>query len=250
MSKRYFILVTVAYAVGCAAGLAIFKSPEFSKSYLAKHEAEHKRYVGIIKSEVFKAHEERPQLHTLTGADEENLKFVEEYAASEEFKHEEHRVWWFVEYFKIVNSTIFLLYLWGVAGPPVTAMLDAQIEGVRKRFAEVEQEKAEAAKVKADAVSKTSDWEQVLVAIRKESDDTIAESMAKVKEEDESARKLLEKQLEDRKHAELLATAETIRLELVTAAIDEATEHYRTEQLGEKLEINVNSFIKLLERMS
>lgn len=250
MSKRYFILVTVAYAVGCAVGLAMFQSPEFSKSYLAKHGAEHKRYIETIKSDVFKAHEERPAVIKLPEADEENLKFVEEYVASDEFKQEEHRAWWFVEYFKVVNSTVFLLYLWGLAGPPLTALLDAQIEGVRKRFAEVEQEMAQAAKVKADAVSKTSDWEQVEAAIRKESEDTIAESMAKVKEEDESARKMLEKQLDDRKHAELLATAETIRLELVTAAIDEATEHYRTERLGEKLEINVNSFIKLLERMS
>jgi len=250
MSKRFFILVTVAYAVGCALGLILFKSPQLSKTYLAGHAAEHERYLKIVKTDAYKAYEERPELHPLSGAAKEDAEFVEEYLSSPELEHEENRIWWFLQYFKVVNSAVFLLYLWGLAGPILLPMLDERVEGVRKRFAEVEQEIADAAKVKADAERKTADWEQVEAAIRKESEDAIAESMAKVKEEDESARKMLDKQLDDRKHAELLATAETIRLELVTAAIDRATEHYRTERLDEKLEINVNSFVKLLERMS
>lgn len=250
MSKRYFLLVTAAYVVGCAVGLKLFESPQLSKAYLAVHAAEHERYLKIIKGDAFKAYEERPELHPLAGSDKADVEFVEEYLSNPEFEHEEHRIWWYVEYFKVVNSAVFLLYLWGLVGSHLMGMLDARVDAVRKRFAEVEQEIADAARVKAEAEDKTAHWDEVESAIRKESEDAIAESMEKVKQEDECARRILEKQLEDRKHAELLATAETIRLELVTEAIHQTTEHYRTERLGEKLEINVNSFIKLLERMS
>ncbi len=249
-SRAYFISVTVGYLVACVIGVLMFKSPGFSSDYLVKHGDEHKRYLKIIKSKAFELHEERPELHPATGALHADAEFVEHYRENPEFEHEEHRIAMYVEYFRVVNSVVFLMYLWGAVGGTLLSFLDARIADIRTRFEEADSGRASARARQAEAEAKLGSWPQTEAQLRQESEAALAESLAKVREEDESAARVLEKQTEDRKHAELLAAAETIRLELVEEAIRQVEESYRTKHMEEKLALNVDSFTKLLERMT
>lgn len=250
MSKRYFIIVAVLYLVGCGLGVVFWKSPSLSSAYMAAHKADHERYLKIIRTEAFKRHEERPQLHPLTGEAFEDAEFVEHYRENPEFEHEENRIARYIEFMKIVNSVAFIALLWGAVGSKLTAVLDERIETVRKRFADVEAAEIQAKKIEEASAQKMAAWPEIESSIRKESEETMAQSLAKIKEEDDSARALLDRQEEERRHAELLAAADTIRVELVTEAIRQAEGHYRAQRGEEKLDVNVDRFINLLERMS
>lgn len=250
MSKRYFMIVTAIYAVAVLVGLAAFRSPGLSRPYLQKYGMEHERYLAIFKSPQFKAYEERPALYPPKGRFAEDVEFVERYRARPEFIREEHRIAWYVEYFKVLNSAAFILYLAGLVGKPLLSFLDAQIEEIRRRFAEAEKARRAAAAQRAAAQAKVDEWGETEERIRKESEAAIAKHLAKIQEEADCAKALLEKQKVDRKQAELYTAARSIKTELVTKAIRQLEERYETELTQEKLNANVDRFIALMERLS
>lgn len=250
MTKQYFYKVTAIYAIGTVIGLLCFGSPGLSKAYLKGHEQDHKRYLTIIKSEEFKIYEERPALHPLEGKLKEDAEFVEHYRENKDFEHEESRIWWFVEYFKVLNSAVFVCYLVGLVGKPLLKYLDEQIATIRNNFAEAEKARAEAARLKAEAETKMATWAESEERIRAESEAAVAKHLARIQEEGEAAKALLARQTEDRKQAELYSAAKAIKADLVEEALRELEDRYKNELTIEKLNANVDRFVTLMERLS
>ncbi len=250
MTKQYFYKVTAVYAIGTVIGLLCFGSPSLSKAYLKENEEAHKRYLAIVKSEEFKLHEERPALHPLEGKLKEDAEFVEHYRENEAFEHEENRIWWFVEYFKVLNSVVFICYLAGFVGKPLLNYLDGQIAGIRSSFADAEKARAEAARLKAEAQAKMATWAKTEERIQRESEAAVARHLAKIQQEAEAAKALLAKQTEDRKQAELYTAAKAIKTDLVNSALRELEDRYKNELTIEKLHTNVDRFVTLMERLS
>jgi F0F1-type ATP synthase membrane subunit b/b' len=250
MIKNYYVRVFIAYVVFIVVGFVLFGSPMLSKEYMKEHGKDHARYLEIIKTDAFKAYEERPELHPLPAKLEEDAKFVEHYREQPAFEHEERRIWWYIEFSKVLNTVIFILLLKGLVGKPLLNFLDAQIQAIRSSLAEAEKARAEAAQLKVAAQAKMDTWTKTEARVLENSEATIAAQLAKIHEESEYAKALMIKQTEDRKQAELHAAARTIKTELVTESIRVLEERYRTEQTLEKLETNVERFTALMERLS
>jgi F0F1-type ATP synthase membrane subunit b/b' len=250
MNKRLIRNVTVVYALGIVIGLVLFHSPNFSKSYLQQYGADHERYRAIIKTPEFKAYEERPALHPVHGKLEEDVEFVEAYLERPEYLREENRVWWFVEYFKVLNSTVFILYLAGFVGRPLLDYLDGQIKDIRKGLDDAARARQDAKASKAGVQEKVAGWAEMEDRINKESEATIAQHVAKIQAEESDAATLLARQTAERKQAELFTAARTIKTELVTEAIQRLEERYKNELTLEKLSVNVDHFVNMMERLS
>ncbi|MDQ1256940.1 MAG: synthase subunit b [Candidatus Hydrogenedentes bacterium] len=250
MNKKFLLWVTAAYIAGIVLGLLLFRSPSLSPAYLKEHGEEHERYLAVIKSEPFKAYEERPALHPLEGKLAEEVEFAEHYRESEAFLHEEHRVWWYVQYFKVLNSLIFVLYLAGFLGKPLLGFLDNQIQEIRRNLDEAAKARREADAQKAAVQEKVEGWAKLDADIRSESEATIARQVAKIRSEADDAEALLAKQTASRKQAELQVGARAIKTELVSEAIRQIEQRYKTETAHEELTANVDRFVSLLERLS
>jgi len=62
-TKRFLYTMVAIYIVAAVVGIALFKSPGYSKQYTAQHKHEMERRHKIMKSEEYKAYIERPHLH-------------------------------------------------------------------------------------------------------------------------------------------------------------------------------------------
>jgi len=250
MNKRLVLRVTIVYSIAIVVGLVLFHSPNLSKAYLQQYGKDHERYIATIKSAAFKAYEEKPALHPLHGKLEEDAKFAEEYRERPAFIHEEARIWWFVEYFKVLNSVAFILYLAGFVGKPLLGFLDAQIKEIQRNLDDAAKARQDAAAVKAGVQGKTDGWAGTETRMRSEAEAAAAHHLAKIQTEATEAAAALAKQTAERKQAELYAVARTIKAELVTESIQRLEERYKTELTLEKLSVNVGRFVDLMERLS
>jgi F0F1-type ATP synthase membrane subunit b/b' len=250
MNKRLILGVTVFYVIGILLGIILFRSPGFSKAYLEVYGEEHDRYNAIIKTEEFKSHEERPLLHPLHGKLEEDFKFVEEYSERPAFIHEEERIWWFVEYFKVLNAVVFISYIVGFARKPLLSYLDDQIKQIKQNLDDAAKARQEAAVLKGHVAEKTEGWAQTEAKILAEADLTVARHREIIESEAKDAAAVLAKQTAERKQAELYAAARTIKTEMVTEAIQRLEDRYKNELTLEKLTLNVDHFVNLMERLS
>ncbi len=250
MNKQFLWTVTALYAAGMLLGVLLFHSPSLSKGYLEKYGAEHERYLKIIKTEAFKAFEERPDLHPPQGHMKEDIEFAEHYAARPEFIAEKHRIFWFEEFMKVLNSAVFILYLAGLVGKPLLNYLDGAIQQIRTSFEEAAQARKAARAKREAAQAKMDAWAGNEARLRQEAEANVARHLAKIQEEEANARALLKKQTEDRKQAELYVAARAIKTELVNEAIKKLEDRYKTELTLEKLSANVDRFTTLMDRLS
>jgi len=250
VNKQFLWTVTAIYAAGMLLGVLLFHSPSMSKGYMEKYGAEHERYLKIFKSEMFKAYEERPDLYPPQGHFKEDVEFVEHYVSRPEFIAEEHRIFWFVEFMKVLNSGVFIAYLAGLIGKPMLKFLDDSIQQIKSSFEEAAKARREAQEKRAAAQAKMSEWSAKEAKIQEESESTVARHLAKIHEEAENAQALLKKQTEDRKQAELYVAARAIKTELVNEALRKLEERYKNELTLEKLNSNVDRFTTLMDRLS
>ncbi len=250
MNKRLALWVTVGYVIGLVVGIALFHTPGLSKAYLEKYGAEHARYLAITKSPEFQRFEEQPKLHPLPPALEEEERFIEEYRERPEFEAEERRIWWYVEYFKVLNSAAFILYLAALAGKPLVGYLDSQIKAIQTSLDNAAKARQQAAAVKTEAKAKVEEWAAKEAQIKADCDATVARNLERIRAEAADAAAQLARQTEERKQAELYALNRTIKTELVSEAIERLKVQYKTDTSLEKLSANVDRFVNLMERLS
>lgn len=250
MNKQFLWTVTAIYAAGMLLGVLLFHSPSLSQGYLEKYGAEHERYVKIIKTEAFKAFEERPDLHPAEGHMKEEIEFAEHYMSRPEFIAEKRRIFWFEEFMKVLNSMVFVLYMAGLVGKPLLKYLDDSIRQIKTSFEEAAKARREAREKRGAAEAKMNEWSAKEAKIQEESESAISRHLAKIHEEAENAQALLKKQTEDRKRAELYVAARAIKTELVNEALKKLEARYKTELTLEKLNANVDRFTTLMDRLS
>lgn len=131
-TKRFLLILGAVYVLGAVLGLLVFRSPSYSKKYLAEYGTEHRRYLETIESPAYKGYKERPNLHPLTEELAAEGKFVKAYESNPAFIHEKRRMFWYNLYFKTLNSAVFIALLVRFLRKPVADFLDAQIAEVKR----------------------------------------------------------------------------------------------------------------------
>ncbi len=249
-TKKLLLIFTCVYVAATACGMAIFRSPGLSAAYAAKYGTEHARYLGILKNEAYRLHEERPALHPLTPELREQAAFVEAYEARPAYQAERRRIAGYTWYFRGFNSIFFIALAVTFARRPMRDFLDGRIAGIRDGFAAAEQEADEGARLQADAQAELDRWPDVERCIRHRADDVLDEELAAIREEYKNSKLQLQKTAADRISAEYLRVARTLQEELVTRALDELKERYRNESSEERQGRNVDQFVRLMDTLS
>lgn len=250
-TKKFLYTLLVVYVVAAVVGVALFRSPGLSSAYQKEFGKEHKEFLKIKKSDWFKAYEERPKLHPpINDEQREAIEFAEHYEANPRFQAEEARAFWYMVYFRVLNSGVFVTLIGFALRKPLTGFLDGKIAEIRADLDGAAKAREEAAQLKASAREKIDKWETVHANIQKQADATLETELAKVRDEFEQARAQLEKELADRRQAEQYRAERTLKTELVEQAVATIENRYRTEATLERLTQNVDTFAKLMERMS
>ncbi|HOV75031.1 MAG TPA: hypothetical protein PK967_13760 [Candidatus Hydrogenedentes bacterium] len=250
-TKKFLYIMLALYVAGAVVGVALFRSPGLSRAYLKEFGKEHKEFLKIKKSDWFKAYEERPALHPPVNEHQrEQIEFVEHYEANPRFHAEETRAFRYTIYFRFLNAAVFIALMAFALRKPLGDYLDGKIAEIRSELDEAAKAREEAARLKEQARGKIEHWEEVEAAIIKEADQALEKDLAKINQEFEQSKAQFEKELADRRLAEQYRAERTIKTELVEQAIAAVENRYRTEATLERLTQNVDTFTKLMERLS
>jgi len=248
--KKFLYTMTAMYVIGAVVGIAIFKSPGYSKAYLGKYGHEHERRHKIMRNEEYKIYAERPHLYKAGPKLIADAKFVKEYEARPEFQAESNRIFRYAMYFRALNSTVFILLLGYALKKPALDFLDRQIAEIRSGLDDAERARKEATLAKSAATAKMDKWEDTAKSIRKETDELIARQLREIDKEFQEAKVQLEKEEQDRRTAEELRAARIMKEELVNQSLAALEQRYRIEGTQVLLATNVNSFVRFMERLT
>ncbi len=250
LKKVLYILLAV-YIVGAVVGVALFHSPNLSAAYKKQYGKEHTEFLKIKKMPWFRVYEERPKLHPPTDEHQrEAIEFAEHYEANPLFQAEEARMFRYMVYFRVLNSGVFVALIAFALRKPLTGFLDNKIAEIGSDLDSAAKAREEAACLKAQSHGRVEKWESVEAAIQAEADLNLQQDLAKIGLEFEKARAQLDKELTDRRQAEQYRAERTIKTELVQEALATLENRYRTEATLEHLTRNVDTFSKLMERLS
>ncbi len=249
-TKKFLYGIAAIYVVCAAMGIVLFHSPNYSKGYMAKFKEEHERRHHILKNEEYKAYIERPALHHADATLLADVEFVKEYEARPEFQAEKSRIFWYNMYFKILNSVVFIALMGKAIYGPTVKFLDEKIVEIRTELENAEKARTEAQQAKSKASAKMDQWRVIEEDLQKETDDSIQKHMAEINREFEEARAQLQKETGDRRLAEELRAARLVKEEAVTSALAQLETRYRTEATQELLAKNVDTFVRLMDRLS
>lgn len=249
-SRGFLYSVAGAYIVLSILGIALFKSPQLSGSYLSKYKEEHERYERTIKNPLYKLHKERPALHPLEGALAEDAEFVKEYAAHPEFHAEHVRILAYVTWFRTLNTaTVFTLMIYFLR-TPLKEFLDARIEKARKDLDEAAQARAKADQEFASAKQVSDAWPQTQETIRQRTEHTLEHQLAEIQEQTKFAQELIARDIENRKAEELHTAMRTLKEELVTQSVHALEMRYKKDATLDQLTTNVDQFVRLMDHLS
>ena len=248
-TKKFLYTMAAVYVIGAVVGIAIFKSPSYSKAYLDKYGHEHERRHKIMKNEEYKAYAERPHLYKAGAKLIADAEFVKAYESRLEFQAEQRRIFRYTMYFKVMNSTIFILLLGFALKKPTLDFLDRQIVEIRAGLDNAERARKEASQAKSVASGKMGKWEDTAKGIRKETDRVIEQQLREIHKEFEDAKVQLDKEEQDRRLAEELRAARTIKEDLVNQAVATLEQRYKTESTQARLTVSVDSFVRFMERL-
>jgi F0F1-type ATP synthase membrane subunit b/b' len=249
-TKKFLYTMFIAYAVCASVGLALFRSPSYSRQYLAKYGHEHERYHKITKNKEYKVYIERPHLRHADARLQADAAFAKDYEAREDFRAERRRMFAYDVYFKVLNSTAFIVLIARALRKPLVQFLDGKITEIRSELDSADRARAEAQQIKAAASTKMEQWAAIEEGILKDADAAIAQRLAVIRQEFEEARAELVNETADRKQAEGYRSVQTVKEELVSQAIRTLEERYRTETSQAQLAANVDRFVRFMDRLS
>lgn len=248
--KKFLYTVAAVYVVAAVVGVALFRSPNYSAAYLDKFHEEHERHHSLLANEEFKIYLERPHLVKADAKTTADAEFVKEYEARPEYQAEVKRIFRYTMYFKVLNSTIFILIIVVAAKNPLLGFLDKQIGDIRAALDNAERARKEAAVAKAAASEKLGAWEDTAKGIRKETDTLIAKQLGELAQEFEDAKQQVAKEEQERRQAEEFRAAKTLKEELVTQALTALEQRYKAQGPDALLGANVDSFVRFMEGRS
>lgn len=245
-NRIFFLKLAVFYVVFAGAGLALFQGPNYSSEYLAEHGKDHEKYLKISEELPYQLFSERPHLNPLPPEMEEEGLWAKEYAESHAFLAQHHRIMAYTLWFRLLNAFAVFAIAFHFVKTPLLQFLDGQINVIRGEFDATEQELAEAQKQCDGAAGTLAGWPEKEKEILVRTEKALENGLAKVDEETNFAREQIAREIVNRKEGELIAAAQSLKLELVNTAMQELEAKYMQDTSGERLSDSVDEFVRFM----
>ena len=246
-AKRFLLVSLAVYSALSAAGLVFFKSPDLSKSYLARYGADHDRFVDITNDPAFELFRERPHLYPAEDPRHEQLAFVQAYQTRPEYRAERMRIEAFTLWFHVLNGVTFLMLVVRFAYRPTLNYLDKRVQEIKTRMANASRTRTVAMHRLAEVQAEADQGPEKEADIKARADETINASLVQIREEARLARIQLARETQDRKRAELYRASALIKQELVSQAVETLEARYAAEVSEHELRDKVDQFVRLLD---
>jgi len=246
-AKRFLLVSLAVYSALSVAGLLFFKSPDLSKSYLARYGEAHDRFVRITNDPSFEQFRERPHLYPPEDPRHEQLAFVQAYQAQPEYRAERLRIEAFTLWFHVLNGVVFLVLVVRFAYRPTLDYLDKRVHETRTTMTKASKARTAAMHRLAEVQAEADQWPEKQAEMNARAEDAINASLVQIREEARLATFQLARETEDRKRTEVLRAAAQIKQELVAQAVETLQARYAAEASEVELRKNVDQFASLLE---
>ncbi len=246
--KKFFIKLGVVYLVICAVLIGLFGSPDLSGSYMSEYKKDHEHYIGIIKSEEYKAYRERPVLVETDEAFEDRLAYVDEYEAREDFQKARKSADRYVLGFEFLNALTVIAIIARFAPKPLSELLDKKIEDIRTHMDVAEEKRETAGARKSKAKARMDGLEGEKKCLEDEGEKSRTRILAAIEEETVEDLKMLDEEMEGHKQEELHRAALKLRRELLAASMDTLMEECKATVNPEREARLFDEFIVELEK--
>lgn len=254
-TKR-FLLGFFGFALaGWITGIVLFGSPGFSSKYLAQHHHDHEHYIEITKSDLYKRYLERPALNGPDRLDAHHaallrgyIPFVEEYESRPAFQAEVHRIENLELYFEFFNPLLVILLVWRFGRKPLAGFLDAQIAALRERMDAAAAARIAAAARLEEANARVASLTEEQARVQADTAARLERELAELEAANKASLASMERELEERKQAELNRATQQLKKELVDAAMADVVRDLQAQRSPRNEERLLEAFLAGLER--
>jgi F0F1-type ATP synthase membrane subunit b/b' len=247
-TKRFFLIFFGVYLVVTVLWAAFMGPPGLTNEYLDEYKADHERYLQVIKSDAYKIHKERPNLHPAEGKLLRGVEFVKEYEAREGFHAEQKRISLFELVFSIVNAAMVVILAVRFGRKPLLGFLDEKIDDIRQKLDRSESARAKAAELRAAAEDNVARLDAQRQKVEQQAGEMIKDEKARLAEGTRLALEQLDEETEARKRAEERRAAMLVKEELVTQSVDQLAKELQTTLTPQDQDGLFDEFLGRLER--
>ncbi|MCF6284027.1 MAG: hypothetical protein L3K26_02395 [Candidatus Hydrogenedentes bacterium] len=231
-TKKFLILLVGVALVGWIGVNGLLGPPGLSKEYRVAHRAEHEHYLEVIKNDVYKHYLQRPHLVDLEADPtlKARVAFVNDYVARKDFQAEQHRIHLYSLFFEFFNAALVVVLIVRLAKAPLLNFLDGQIEELREKINQAVRSRKSALGRHASAEDKLARIHDEELKLHASTETRLERELADLAEANHYSFGLHERELAERKKAEINNAELTLKRELVDAAVQSLIEQTKANQ--------------------
>jgi len=251
-TKRFLLLLTGVAMAGWIAANWLLGPPGHSRAYLDAHGAAHDRYLETVKSDDYKRYIQRPHLVDL---DEQpnlqaRIEHVAAYTNSEAFQAERHRIHLYGLFFEIFNAAIVVILVVRLAKPPLLKFLDGQIEELREKINQAARSRKSALGRRTAIAEKLANVHEDELKLQADTEARLERQMAELAEANHYSLSLHQRELIERKKAEVHGARIAMKRKIIDAAVASLVGQTRAHQTPEGHDALVRQFAADVEARS
>lgn len=225
-TKRFLLVFVAVYVAASIAGMRMWGPPGFTEEYLKNYDADHERYLQIIKSKPYQVYIQQGAAAPPDTRLADQAAFVNDYRARENFQAESTRQARYGYYFDFLNIAGLIIIAVRFGRRPLGAFLDSQAAMVRERLQNAEQAKNDANARLQEAEARAANFEAEERDAEAKSEELLARQRAAIEEATAQALAHIDEETADRLRIVQVRAAKRIRRELVEQAIEIVAAQY------------------------
>jgi F0F1-type ATP synthase membrane subunit b/b' len=225
-TKRFLLVFVAVYVAASIAGMRMWGPPGFTEDYLKNFEADHERYLQIIKSKPYQIYLQQGAAAPADTRLADQAAFVNAYRARENFEAESKRQEFYGYYFDFLNIAGLITIAVRFGRRPLLTFLESQTAIVRDRLQNAEQAKKDAGARLREAEARAANFETEEREAEANSEELVARQRAAIEEATAHALEHIDEETADRLRIVHVRAAKRIRRELVEQAIEIVAAQY------------------------
>lgn len=251
-TKKFLLTLATVAVAGWLAVNWLLGPPGLSSEYLAATQGKHEQYLEAIKSDSYKHYIQRPHL-----ADLENdphlrhfVALVEEYESNSAFKAEQHRIHLYSLFFEFFNAGIVVVLVLRLAKAPLLQYLDGQIDELRDKINQAARSRKSAVGRRAAVEDKLAHIDEEELKVNATTEARLERELAELAEANHYSLGLHQRELAERKKAEIHAAELAVKRKIVETAMESLTAQIKSNQTAENHDRLIQQFATDLEAQS
>lgn len=248
--RKFFFVLILCYVVLSGVGIYLYRSPNFSHSYISEHEAIHKLFKEVSKDKDYQKFKERPsQIH----ADKETIeiyKKVMEYEQSPEFISERKRIQSYLIWFRTLNTGTLLIASFGLGWRPLQNYLGKYQRKILVRKNTIDENYKRSLEELRKTEEKLKELDQIIAKIEKKKDDVISERLLNIEEQNKEALRQIDFLLESSKKEAEDECINNLREIIIKESIKKLEQKLLMAETPERLTETVEKFNFFIEMLT